>query len=435
MKKILCLLLLSSFILGFMPSYVSAKGEKSVPISSKFEHIKTLLETDKEAILKEKYDYDDEELLEKLGKNIEALSQNIKENTEIQKAFSPYSLYTAILSIRPGLEEEAKKDFDQRFNPENLSEEEMEKALRLLIHKSYGMRAEKNPVPAFVSHTFVLKDDQLTFQKDYLEGLKKLCFEAMTADLSKEETFQDFNELIKEDTHGLISPFYSPEEIREKIQNPLSHLLVNTLYFKDNWREEFDKEDSEEKDFFGLDGKEKTTMMKSLQEEMFYLETEKYVAVKKPYNKGSYMLIVLPKDQKAKKSEIESYAKEARENEDFFRADVVLEMPKWECEDSLNLKEVLEKLDIRRFLDASTKVFETGDPFNLSGAKQKISVKVDEEGSEAAAVTVVEAVLTSMAANEPEIVHYVNANHPFAYAIMEGNIPLFEGTILNAPKK
>ncbi len=112
--------------------------------------------------------------------------------------------------------------------------------------------------------------------------------------------------------------------------------------------------------------------------------------------------------------------------------EVVLGLPKFKLEQEFTLNEVLKKMGMQRaFTDQAELVgINKTWPLSVSFVKQNTFAAVDEEGTEAAAVTTIGIVLTSFPG--PKQIRLI-CDRPFGIIISEktSNSILFMGKILN----
>ena len=114
------------------------------------------------------------------------------------------------------------------------------------------------------------------------------------------------------------------------------------------------------------------------------------------------------------------------------RKPLTVEIPKFEFETEYNLKLPLQSLGLRDAFDKNNADFHgiTDEQIYLDKAAHKAFVNVNEEGTEAAAITALVARATS---GPPEPVAEFVADHPFMFVIQEkdtGEI-LFIGRLVN----
>jgi serine protease inhibitor len=210
--------------------------------------------------------------------------------------------------------------------------------------------------------------------------------------------------------------------------------LINAIYFKAGWRDKFDPAKTVDAPFHGVSGDHSVSLMhRSAQ--MAYAETPTYQAVDLPYGDSAFtMTVVLPKDG----SSVDAVAASlTRDNwntltSSFHTSLIDLSLPKMKLEWEKSLIPELNALGMHAaFANADfTPMSPMGNQLYISQVKQKTFVNVDEEGTEAAAVTVVGVTLTSA-----ELPRTMRVDHPFVFAIRErltGTI-LFIGKVVNLP--
>ncbi len=156
--------------------------------------------------------------------------------------------------------------------------------------------------------------------------------------------------------------------------------------------------------------------------ELNYMSNNDFSAVELPYGSEHYSMVVLLPSQTNTTEEIISQLNPDNWkvwNESFTKKEVVVSLPKFkfEFEDSLN--NVLSAMGMGIAFSPVeadfTKINPQGNLY-ISMVKQKAYVDVNEKGTEAAAVTVVEISYTS-AGGDGKI--YFTANKPFIFVIME----------------
>ena len=113
-----------------------------------------------------------------------------------------------------------------------------------------------------------------------------------------------------------------------------------------------------------------------------------------------------------------------------------LSMPKFDVSSDLDLIEGLKKLGVTDVFDWRIANFDpleasTDDPLYISKAQHAARVKVDEEGCEAAAYTVM--IMTCGAAPPPDEEVDFTLDRPFLFAVTgDSGLPLFTG-VVNQP--
>ena len=221
------------------------------------------------------------------------------------------------------------------------------------------------------------------------------------------ETMDVINQWASDHTMGMI-----PEVLKEDSFNPdaVSYLL-NALYFKGIWSNPFRKENTQEESFGGGD---EVPMMHQFKEGLLYTENDLYQAVRLPYGNGAYRMdVFLPREDKTVGEVLETLSGSNWQPE-YENTDVDLKLPRFETDTNQDLVGVMAGLGMPKAfsIDAEFPYFCNGDPY-ISQMFQVAKIKLDEEGTEAAAVTVIE-----MTESIPQRADF-HADRPFLYIISE----------------
>jgi len=213
--------------------------------------------------------------------------------------------------------------------------------------------------------------------------------------------------------------------------------LINALYFKGSWRSRFDPAKTTDDLFTSAPGVTEPVRLMHRHDGMSYRDTPTYQAVDLPYGNGAFtMTVLLPKPG----MDIETLSANLSQAgwnslvSTFVTAEVDLALPKFRLSYGRQLKDDLEALGmVEPFRPDNadfTRMSPLGRQLYISFVKQNTFLDVDEEGTEAAAVTVTGIALTSVA---PDRV--MRVDHPFLFVIRErlsGTI-LFIGKVVRIP--
>ena len=224
--------------------------------------------------------------------------------------------------------------------------------------------------------------------------------------------------------------------ILETIRDDQIMFLINAIYFKGSWRTKFDPARTIDAPFHAIDGDQPAKLM-FRDGTMRYLQTGDFQAVDLPYGNDAYaMTVVLPNEGRsidAVASSLQS-ASWTQWMTQFRDAEVDLHLPRFKLAWERGLIPDLESLGMRAaFVDGGadfTRLSPAGRQLFISVVKQKTYVDVNEEGTEAAAVTNVGISLTSMPVRVP-----FRVDRPFIVVLRErlsGTI-LFMGKIVRMP--
>lgn len=242
------------------------------------------------------------------------------------------------------------------------------------------------------------------------------------------------NDWASRNTNGFIDKVLDPDEISTQAVA----FLMNALYFKALWAGSdydpmFQKEATCEDIFTLSDGTvSRASYMRNMRYHS-YAEMDGYTVLALPYGGWKYnMYILLPNE-----NDLDGLMKKLPDISwktilgSFKRdAEVSLKLPKFDIENKFNLKESLQALGVKSAFTAGfDRMFAQKSSYAIDKVIQKARISVDEWGTEAAAVTVVEMRATAVGpGEEPKRINFF-ADHPFVYLIGEstsGTI-LFEG--------
>ena len=236
-------------------------------------------------------------------------------------------------------------------------------------------------------------------------------------------------EISTSDGHKRINQWASDNtnEKIKKVVEPLDSLTVavlnNVIYFKGTWATQFDPEDTRPHDFDTGSGTVSADMM-FVSGQFDYADTGQEQVLRMPYGGDRLsMLVVLPRGTDGIDSLEERLSADliTEWQEKLYNEEVLVDFPKFETRTEYILNKQLKQLGV-------TDVFGIGslpvisEKAWVSAVKHDGYVNVNEEGTEAAAVTTIIIVKESEPAPPPRFV----ADHAFVYLIIDNE----SGTIL-----
>ncbi len=239
------------------------------------------------------------------------------------------------------------------------------------------------------------------------------------------------NAWVKQSTKNKI------DKIVDRI-NPNSLLfLINAVYFKGKWEAPFEKSLTKPQPFILNDGTEIQHPAMSRSGKYRYYDAPTFQAISLPYGSGRFsMEIFLPKP----KSSLAEFQKQlnAKNWQDWStkltRKEGLIQLPRFKMEYEISLKDALQNLGMEIAFNPEKADFRNLSQTKavISDVKHKTFIEVNEEGTEAAAVTSVEMRVTSaMPSEEPPFRMVVD--RPFFFTISDrqtGTI-IFMGAIKN----
>jgi len=238
--------------------------------------------------------------------------------------------------------------------------------------------------------------------------------ETQTRDFKDGETMDVINQWASDHTLGMINQVL---DIDTFDPNAVSYLL-NAVYFKGVWTLKFDKNETKDEVFNGKG----TVPMMHMNKYLPYKENDDYQALVLPYGNEAYcMTVLLPREDKSIDDVL------ATLNADTWLyglqwlgvEDVDVKLPRMEISTNQNLVETMAALGMPSAFSPMTADIPNycNVPQYISKMFQVAKIKMDEEGTEAAAVTVIESIGGSEQ-HEPKFYEF-HADRPFLYIISE----------------
>ena len=270
----------------------------------------------------------------------------------------------------------------------------------------------------------------LRFKGEFL-GVNERFFnaEVRELDFGAANAANVINKWVSDGTNSKIREIVSAPIPREMVM-----MLINAIYFKGTWTYEFDERRTKDDFFTLLDGSKKKCEMMVRDSEFDYLEGDEFQAIELPYGDGRFRATVLLPREGVSVDSLISGLNEAswRQLAAGLRSrEVIVELPKFTLEYELSMNAVLNALGMGVAFDPNkadfSRMYDGPEPLSISEVRHKTFVQVDEEGTEAAAVTSVGIVATSIA-RKPRM----RVDRPFVFAIRDSHSEalLFIGKIV-----
>ncbi len=261
----------------------------------------------------------------------------------------------------------------------------------------------------------------MVFNPDFLERNRSF-FGAMVAalDFSSPQGTGTINEWVDTNTNGKI------QKIVDRINPQTLLFLINAIYFKGNWQDKFDPSRTRQGTFHLSDGSEKPAQMMRREGEYPYFRGENFEATSLPYGDGRLSMYIFLPNRDSNLNEFlrnlneenwEGWISQLQDR----RHEMVL--PRFKLEYEVSLNDTLETLGMGIAFGGGADFSGMGPSLFISEVKHKTFVKVNEEGTEAAAVTAVVGVKSLPPA--------FRVDRPFFFAIYDAETEtiLFMGTV------
>ena len=322
---------------------------------------------------------------------LEMLQEGMDVNTE---------LYDQIDKIISGLSSDIEPVDDEHFN--------LAHATSIWYDKAIG----------------AVKEDFVNCIKDVYEA------EAFNADFTQTtKTKLWIDKWVSDKTHHMI------KSLDTELSKDALMLILDAIYMKAQWDNPFDPELTETDIFHNADeSKSEVDMMYQDIESAEYAETKEYQIINLPYSSYQYhMTVVLPKEG----NDID----DIMSNPDWLyesteEREVELYMPRFKFDNTLSFKDILTLSGLGDMFEKEDSFpFITDLPLHVSQIKQQCVIDVEEEGTEAAAITIAECEVGCPPPDDIPQITTMRIDRPFGFAIRgEYNQLLFMGVVKDMDK-
>lgn len=251
--------------------------------------------------------------------------------------------------------------------------------------------------------------------------------EVSPLDFGAPSALQTINGWVNDKTRGKIP------SIVDQITPSHVMFLLNAIYFKGTWKKEFNAKSTVKQPFYKEPGKTPEAAFMHRIDTLDYARNDLFSAVRLPYGKENYnMYVILPLPEKKLEDIIGQLNKSTWENwmklfKETQTVDIML--PKFRFPYEIMLNDVLTDMGMGIAFGpgADFRGINRDGGLNIDYVKHKTFVEVNEEGTEAAAVTVVAIERTSAGPSKT----YFHAGRPFMFAITEKTTGavMFMGTV------
>ncbi|XP_077204615.1 serpin I2 [Paroedura picta] len=343
--------------------------------------------------------------------------------------YSPLGTASALGMVHLGTKGKAQSEINQLLDLGNDAREGSAPLQTLFSITSERKEFTFNLANAlYLQEGFMVKEQYLHSNKEFFQTAVKLVnFQDAKASAEAISTW------VENKTDGQIMNFISSEDL-----GPLTRLLlVNALYFKGTWKQEFDAESTSLMDFTKSDGSVINVPMMHLQLRtrlgQFSDHNVSYQVLELPYKGEEFSLVLVLPAEDVPIEDVENLITVELIKDWFAKMeeeDVEISLPRFKMEQKVDLKETLQALNVIEIFNNGCDLSGLTDSadVHISQAIQKVCIEVNENGSEAAASTGMHVTaIMSMAQNQ-----FV-ADRPFLFILKHnstGSI-IFMGRLAN----
>ena len=339
---------------------------------------------------------------------------------------SPFSLTMALGMAWNGAAGTTRAEMSEVLGWSAISEEQVNSAmLDLLAIFEHG-----DPSVQIEVANSLWADESFVFAKPFLQKVRDHYFAQLFArDLQSSDTAAEINRWCAEHTNNRIA------EIVDSVPADVVSLLINALWFRGDWTQKFDAQLTKDEPFHRADGTVVDVPRMQRRGEFPYFENERLQAVELAYGDQQRfaMNILLPKPGTTLATLVSSMTGEQWASccQQLRQRPGLIELPRFRAECSLTLGKALQALGMKQAFHPQLADFsalsDSEVPLSIDSVQQKVFLEVNEEGTEAAAVTSVGVRATSL--GPPPFAMIVD--RPFLVVIRElrNGAVLFVGSI------
>ncbi|MFK7843684.1 MAG: serpin family protein [Rhodothermales bacterium] len=339
---------------------------------------------------------------------------------------SPLSVSMALGMTLNGAEGDTRTEMIATLQKQGLTEDAINDSYRTIL----DLLSTLDPnVDLNVANSIWYKDE-FDVLPAFLE-VNKTNFDAEVAalDFSDEASLDTINDWVDEKTNGLI------DRIIEQIKPEDIMYLINAVYFKGSWTYQFDEDLTSEEVFQSRDGRRNLTPMMKLSGTVPYAASNDVQLIDLPYGDSLFsMTIVLPNDPDSFDQIASSITSSTWNDwtEHLEPTNLSVSLPRFKLSYKKPLNDILIEMGMKEAFNEQNADFtriNATQQLYISEVLHKSFIEVNEEGTEAAAVTAVTIGTTSVGGG-PAV---FRVDRPFIFSIRErhsGSI-LFIGKVLN----
>ncbi len=358
----------------------------------------------------------------------------LKRSKEPNMVMSPLSAQIAVSMLMNGADSETLQQIRSAMGVSDYTDDEVNSYNMQLVESMLALQEEEYVNLETVNGLWVRQGAR--FMESFFQDIRNYYdAEPEAVDFGSQETVDHINGWAKEKSHGLI------EEILDMPNDEIRFMLANSLYFKGKWPHYFDPDYTRKADFHNSDGSiTQVDMMNSGKLGARAVIADNYSAVELAYgnekdggkNSNFGMLIFLPNNPGDElKITKELFDQTVAKLEEQF---VYVRMPRFKVDLDNNLGQVFQDMGMTDMFNLRAADFSrlTGNlSTKVSDARQFISYSVDENGTEAAGITVIMGVDSDISPHPTPIPFILDCPFQFVLYDKVHNVPLFIGQVNN----
>ena len=310
----------------------------------------------------------------------------LREDESVENIFiSPLSISIALTMTYNGAVGETERAMAEVLEIEGLDRDTVNRSNRTL-RESLGNRGPK--VELSIANS-IWSRQGVEFNPDFLNRNREFFgAEVASLDFSSPQALERINGWVNTNTNGKIKKIFQEIDPRTLL------ILINAIYFKGSWQEEFDKSKTREEVFHLSDGSEKRVPMMRREGAYPYFRGDNFEAASLPYGDGDVSMYIFLPNRDSNLNEFLDGLNAERwagwlSQFPTVREDSLMILPRFKLTYQVTLNDTLKAMGMEIAFSSGADFSGMGPSFFISEVRHKALVEVNEEGTEAAAVTVV----------------------------------------------
>ncbi|APM39178.1 serpin family protein [Clostridium kluyveri] len=338
-----------------------------------------------------------------------------EDNTE-NIIISPLSISSILAMTQNGAAGETKQEMLNCIGLKNISDSDINKQYYSLL--DYYNNLKSTDLKMVNS---IWTNKQITLNSDFKNTAEKYYDSQVSSeDFEDADTLVKINKWVNDHTGGQI------QKILDSIDKDTGAILINSLYFKGTWEDQFSTSNTKKEDFTLSNGNKLNIDTMQNTSYVNYLEGPNFQAISLPYYDNMEMDIFLPNEGVNINDFTQSITKEKFDTwiNNFKSTYVLQQIPKFKMYYDVDLNDTLKALGMDKafnsreanFTKLTTSTITSQEYLYINKIKHKAYISVNEQGTEAAAVT---AVIMNPTSARPGNPIYFKANRPFFFIIRD----------------
>ncbi|NWH92626.1 A1AT antiproteinase, partial [Aegithalos caudatus] len=357
------------------------------------------------------------------------LYKQIRDETDDKNIFfSPLSISTAFTMLTLGARSNTLRELYKglAFNLTQLEEQEIHEGFQHILQ----LLNDPNREAHLNMGNALFINNKVELLQKFLDDVRNFYHaEAVSTNFQNpSEAIKEINKYVETKTHGKIV------DLVKSLDPQTMMVLINYIFFRGYWETPFNSWNTGDYDFF-LDAKNSVKVKMMQQSQYFNVHRDENLScwvVEIPYKGNVTSLFVLPDEGTMKQVE-DALLKETVSNwlRSLEQRYIYLDLPKFSVSCSYDVKSLFEKMGVTEvFSDRADLSGLAKSLLKVSKAIHKATVDVRENGTEAAAVTLLE--IAAMSLPFPPL-HHITFNRPFLMMIIDKTTDgvLFLGKIVD----